>query len=62
MEIIKNKKSEKIKSIDKALNLLEFLSDNGHEIGIVEINKKLGMGLSTVHRILNTLKFRGYII
>ncbi len=35
----KIRKSRKIKSIDKALNLLEFLSDNGHEISIVEINK-----------------------
>jgi len=36
---IKPKKKETIKSIDKALNLLEFL-----------------------HRILNTLKYRGYIL
>jgi len=62
MEIDKNKKSEKIKSIDKALDLLEFLSSNGHEIGIAEISAKLNMGLSTVHRILNTLKSRGYVI
>lgn len=62
MEIIKNKKSERIKSIDKALNLLEFLSSNGHEIGIAEISKRLDMGLSTVHRILNTLKSRGYVL
>jgi len=61
MEIQQNK-NERIKSIDKALNLLEFLSDNEREIGIVEISKKLNMGLSTVHRILTTLKFRGYVI
>jgi IclR family transcriptional regulator, KDG regulon repressor len=62
MEIIKNMKSERIKSIDKALDLLEFLSGNGNEIGIAEISKRLEMGLSTVHRILNTLKSRGYVI
>ncbi len=53
---------EKIKSIDKALDVLEFLSANDGEIGIVEISKQLNMGLSTVHRILATLKSRNYII
>ena len=52
---------EKIKSIEKALDLLELLPNN-KEIGITEISKELHMGISTVHRILNTLKSRGYII
>ena len=60
MEIFQNK--ERIKSIDKALDILEFLSKNEQEIGISEISKKLNMGLSTVHRILFTLKSRGYVI
>ena len=55
-------KNEKIKSIDKTLDLLEFLSVNEQETGITEISKKLHMGLSTVHRILTTLKSRGYVI
>jgi DNA-binding IclR family transcriptional regulator len=53
---------EKIKSINKALDVLEFLSANDGEIGIVEISNQLNMGLSTVHRILATLKSRNYII
>jgi len=55
-------KNERIKSIDKTLDLLEFLSANEQETGITEISKKLHMGLSTVHRILTTLKSRGYVI
>jgi len=55
-------KSERIKSIDKALDLLEFLSANEQETGITEISKNLHLGLSTVHRILFTLKSRGYVI
>lgn len=55
-------KNERIKSIDKVLDLLEFLSANEQETGITEISKKLHMGLSTVHRILTTLKSRGYVI
>ena len=44
------------------MDLLEFLSANEQETGITEISKKLHMGLSTVHRIITTLKSRGYII
>ncbi len=55
-------KAEKIKSIEKALNLLELLSANEKEMSITEISKKLQMGISTVHRILTTFKSRGYII
>jgi len=58
---IKISKKERIKSIDKVLDLLEFLSVNEQEIGIAEMSKKLNMGLSTTHRILTTLKSRGYI-
>jgi len=53
------KKMEKIKSIEKSLNLLELLSDNEKEMSITEISKELQMGISTVHRILTTLKSRG---
>jgi len=53
---------EKIKSIEKSINLLELLSDNEKEMSITEINKELQMGISTIHRMLNTFKSRGYII
>lgn len=55
-------KKEKIKSIEKALCLLELLSDNKKEMGITEIGKELHMGISTIYRILTTLKCRGYIV
>jgi len=61
MENVKSNKG-KLKSIDKVLDLLEFLSVNEQEMGISEISKKLNIGLSTVHRILTTLKTRDYII
>ena len=61
MENVKSNKG-KLKSIDKVLDLLEFLSVNEQDAGVTEINKKLHMGLSTIHRILTTLKSRGYII
>jgi DNA-binding IclR family transcriptional regulator len=55
-----------LKTLDKALALLEFFSikekERGEEIGVSEINKTLHLGLSTIHRILTTFKARGYII
>jgi len=62
--IMENKtfKKEKIKSIEKALDLLELLSDNKKEMSITEIGKELHMGFSTVYRILTTLKCHGYVI
>ena len=59
---MEKRKKEKIKSIEKSLNLLEILSDNEKEMSITEISKELQMGISTVHRILTTLKSRDYII
>lgn len=55
-------KEGKIKSIEKALDLLELLSDSTKEMGITEISKELHMGVSTVYRILTALKYRGYIV
>jgi DNA-binding IclR family transcriptional regulator len=62
--IMENKvsKKEKIKSIEKALDLLELLSDKEKEMRITEITKELHMGISTVYRILTTLKCRNYIV
>jgi len=57
-----NNKFYSIKSLDKALNLLEFLSLSEHEIGVAKISKKINMSLSTVYRLLTTLKNRGYVI
>jgi len=54
-------KLQKIKSIEKVLNLLELLADD-NELRITEISQKLNMGITTVYRMLNTLKCQGYVI
>lgn len=59
-------KKQGLKTLDKALALLEYFSikekETAGEMGISEINKTLHLGLSTIHRILTTFKARGYII
>jgi len=51
----------RVKSIDKALDILEAFSKQREELSVTELSKMLGLKISTVHRILTTLKGRGYI-
>jgi IclR family transcriptional regulator, KDG regulon repressor len=49
-----------VQSIVRALTLLEALGDRGGEIGIADLSKRVGLHVSTTHRILGTLIERGY--
>ncbi len=53
-------KSYRIAAVDRALSVLEILSERG-ELGITEIATQLGMTKSLVFRILHTLEARGYV-
>lgn len=53
-------RSNIVKSIVKAFDLLELL-DKNNELGIGEISELLGWDKSTVHRIITTLKKKGYV-
>ncbi|MDD3169308.1 MAG: IclR family transcriptional regulator [Eubacteriales bacterium] len=55
------KDSANIKSLDTAIDIIEFLYKNGRSMSINEISKGLGLYKSTVHRMLNTMKRRGFI-
>ena len=54
-------KQQTIHSIERALDIIEFLYQNGEEASIREISAATGLFGSTIHRILSTLKLRGYI-
>jgi DNA-binding IclR family transcriptional regulator len=49
-----------VQSVARALTLLEALGESGGEIGIAELSKRVGLHVSTTHRILSTLIGRGY--
>jgi len=53
--------SEKIGSIDRALDILILLYDENRELGVTEIGSSLGLYKSTVHRTLATLEKRGFV-
>lgn len=56
-----NKFKYPIHSVENAFSLLEVLADNGLELGIAELCKKISLPKGTVHRLLGTLKNLGYI-
>lgn len=57
----KNVPQKKSNSIDKVIDVIECLYRHGGKAKIQTISADLNMYKSTVHRILNTLKERGYI-
>lgn len=50
-----------VKSLEKALLILELMIDSGGNLSITEICQQLGYGKGTVHRILGTLKDRKFV-
>lgn len=55
------KDSEVINSIDRALDILLLMQQEGQEMGVTQISSALGMYKSTVYRTLNTLEQKGFI-
>ena len=56
-----NKFKYPIHSVENTFSLLETLADNGLELGIAELCRKIALPKGTVHRLLGTLKNLGYI-
>ena len=51
----------KVQSLERALEILELLSRSQGELGVTEIGAKVGLAGGTVHRLLSTLIFHGYV-
>lgn len=52
-------KPDVVQSVDRTFDILEALKDG--EMGLVDLSKKVSLNKSTVHRLLNTLIYRGYV-
>lgn len=52
---------ELINSVDRALDILLLLQQEGKEMGVTQISSALGMYKSTVHRTLTTLENKGFV-
>lgn len=50
-----------LRSVSNALAVLEAFTPDRPELGVTELATRLGLGKSTVHRLLVTLAQRGYV-
>lgn len=53
---------ELVQSVDRTLTILEVLSNHYDGLGITEISNLVDLHKSTVHRLLATLLYKGYVI
>ncbi len=51
----------RVQSVERALDILEFLGRSEDELGVSEIGTATGLSAGTVHRLLSTLGSRGYV-
>lgn len=51
-----------VQSVERALDILNALSEFPNGCGIGELSKYVGLSKSTVHRLLSTLKHKEYVI
>lgn len=50
-----------VQSVDRALLILETLAQYKNGCGVTAISKEVGLHKSTVHRLLGTLMYKGYV-
>ncbi len=50
-----------VQSIDRAFDIIELLSKESRSIAMTEIGRRLNLHKSTVHRLLSSLRDRGYV-
>src|SRR5579863_946538 len=51
-----------VQSIERALDLLEYLARSSNWVGISELSAATGQPVGTVHRLLQTLMARDYVV
>ena len=50
-----------VRSLERAFDLLEHLTDAGGELALSELTEKAGLPMPTVYRLMQTLVARGYV-
>ena len=61
LEEAKEKEGKYVQSLERALNILEVMAKEGAPITVTELSEKVGLKISTVHRLLTTFTHRGYV-
>lgn len=50
-----------VQSVDRAFEILEALAVEKNGLGVTEIGNRVGLHKSTVHRLLTSMEYKGYI-
>lgn len=58
---LKEKEGRYVQSLERALSILEVMAREGAPVTVTELSEKVGLKVSTVHRLLATLGHRGYV-
>lgn len=58
---VKHKAKYPIQTLEKALEVVEVLHKSGGAMGISDIDEHVGIGKSTIHRVLDTLMSYNYV-
>ncbi len=53
--------AKEVHSVARALAVVESLTRSDHELGVSEIANVTGLAVGTVHRLLSTLVYHGYV-
>lgn len=53
---------EVVQSVERTLEIVELLSDYNDGLGITDISNGVNLHKSTVHRLLGTLIYKGYVV
>ena len=51
-----------LKSVDQALALMEYIAGTSGQVTVTGLSRHFGWSKATVHRLLSTLRARGYVI
>ncbi len=53
---------EIVQSVERALTILEVIAEYNNGLGITEISERVDLHKSTIHRLLSTLVYKGYVV
>jgi DNA-binding IclR family transcriptional regulator len=58
---LEEKEGKFVQSVERVLNIIEVMAEEGAPVTVTELAERVGLKISTVHRLLTTLSHRGYI-
>jgi IclR family KDG regulon transcriptional repressor len=58
---LNTKSNSSVQSVDRALLIIDYLKENANGLGITELANRLDLAKSTVHRLLTSLRNKGYV-